>query len=290
MTWNWDDVTSTCLTPADEAGIQATADAYFPTDRDTDIETLVSTVTQLNDDMKVQAEFWAGQPYTVSPPGQIVYLWAMFFKSSNFAKTQGMTSFILSGLQLTVTLFEAGRVVWGLKKFHSEARPIQDIRLRYTGSTIASYDGTLIDGSTWIPYQTADVVTPPFPDFPSGHSAFSQCFVNIMSAWFGPDIPVTKPIELLKMSLLSPIFKVNQIQPTGVFVFPSNASMIQTGVPATNITLQFSQWQDMATSCGYSRQYGGIHAMSAHLGSQQLANSVYHLVNESWGFVAAPPC
>jgi hypothetical protein len=285
LTWNWQSVRSSCLSESDEVSLESTADAYFPTDRDADIASLVAIVTNLNDTEKVIAEFWAGSPFTVSPPGMFIYFWAMFALSSEFAHTQGMNTFILSGFQLATTLFEAGRVVWRVKKSHMQARPIQDIRSRYAGQTLNSYDGTQIDGSLWIPYQIASFVTPPFADFPSGHSAFGQAFENIMTSWFGPTIPQTKPILLQKMSLISPMFTTNQVQPPGIFVIPKGASEIQPGiVPANDYTLQFLTWGDMADECGYSRQYGGIHAMSAHLGSQALANQLTPLVNSAWGF------
>jgi len=287
MTWNWGNVTSTCLSPTDETNIQAAADAYYPTStRNDDIDSLVSTVTQLHDAEKLQAEFWAGGPYTASPPGMYLYLWAMTARGSGFAKTRGMKTFFLSGLHLAVSLFEVGRVTWRVKKSHFEARPIQEIRNRYYTSTIASYDGTLVEGSLWVPYQTKSFVTPPFPDFPSGHSAFGQAFSNIMTAWFGPDIPQTDPIKLTKMYLLSPIFTVDQTHPLGVFLFPQGASQIQPGiVPSVDTFLFYTTWLELAITCGASRQYGGIHAMSAHLGSVALANALTPIVNSVWEFI-----
>ena len=287
MTWKWDDVTSTCLSPTDETNIQAAADAEYPTSsRNADIDSLVSTVTQLQDAEKVQAEFWAGGPYTASPPGMYLYLWGMLAKGSGFAKTMGMKTFLLSGLQLAVSLFEVGRLAWRVKKSHFQARPIQEIRNRYYSSTIAAYDGTLVEGSLWVPFQTKSFVTPPFADFSSGHSAFGQAFFNIMTDWFGPDIPQTEPIKLTKMYLLSPIFTVDQTQPFGVFLFPQGASQIQPGiVPSVDTFLFYSTWQELSLSCGLSRQYGGIHAMSAHVGSVALANALTPIVNSAWGFI-----
>lgn len=287
LTWNWDDVTSTCLSPSDETNIQDAADAEYPTTtRDADIDSLVSTVTQLGDSEKVQAEFWAGGPNSASPPGMYLYLWGMLVKGSGFAKAMGMKKFILSGLHLAVSLFEVGRVTWRVKKSNFQARPIQEIRNRYYSSTIAGYNGSPVEGSLWLPYQTASFVTPPFPDFPSGHSAFGQAFLNIMTDWFGADIPQTEPIKLTKMYLISPIFTVDQTQPFGEFMFPQGASQIQPGiVPSTDTFLSYSTWEGLATSCGFSRQYGGIHAMSAHVGSVALANALTPIVNDVWQFI-----
>jgi hypothetical protein len=38
----------------------------------------------------------------------------------------------------------------------------------------------------------------------------------------------------------------------------------------------------MADSAGISRKYGGIHATSAHTGSQALANELFDIVQTHW--------
>jgi len=288
MTLNWNDVRSTCLTSDNEIAVKAAAAPEYPdttAERDADITELLNIVEHLDDSEKVQAEFWAGGPFTVSPPGMFVYMWGMVTLSSKFAETNGMNSFILSGLQLCVSLFEVGRLVWGIKKQYMQARPIQDVRIRYSGQTLTSYAGTPIDGSLWVPFQTATFVTPPFADFPSGHSAFGKAFVDVMTSWYGAAVPQTKPITLTKMFLLSPIFTTDQVQPPGVFVFPQGKSEIQPGVvPASDFTIRFTTWAEISASCGFSRQCGGIHARSAHLGSVAMANAIMPFINTAWGF------
>ena len=125
-------------------------------------------------------------------------------------------------------------------------------------------------------------MTPPFADFPSGHSAFSQAFANVMGAWFGAAIPTTTPTLLTDVSLLSPALTA-QTQPFGTFVFPAGASQIQTAVPAEPITITYTTWQDIADAAGISRKLGGIHATSAHVGSQALANALYTRMTMRWG-------
>jgi hypothetical protein len=63
----------------------------------------------------------------------------------------------------------------------------------------------------------------------------------------------------------------------------ARTSQIQTGVvPATDIHLTWSVWQDIADSAGVSRQYGGIHAVSAHQGGQAVANTAFLLIASRW--------
>src|SRR2546430_9457229 len=42
-----------------------------------------------------------------------------------------------------------------------------------------------IDGGAWQPYQPANVVTPPFPEFTSGHSTFSAAGAAVLTSFTG---------------------------------------------------------------------------------------------------------
>ena len=70
LTYNWNNVTSPSLTNADEVSIKSTANTYYPTDpeRVSEINEVVTITNGLTDVEKVTAEFWAGGPFTVSPP------------------------------------------------------------------------------------------------------------------------------------------------------------------------------------------------------------------------------
>jgi len=285
-TFAWSTVSSSSLTPTQDLSLTTTGDAAYPANRSEEITQLVSTVTQLQDIHKVQAELWAGGPNTTSPPGFYIYLWYHYAKSSQFARTRGVKALLLSGLELATNLFEVGRIAWGLKQKHLQSRPIQDIRNFYANSTIRGYDGSTISGALWLPYQTEDFITPPFADYPSGHSAFGRVFANVMTAWFGASIPSTAAIAYPRMNqILSPIFSSDEVKPPGQFVIKAGSSQIQPNVvPAADTTLTFTTWADMATSSGYSRQYGGIHAMSAHTGSVALADALVPMMSTTWKF------
>jgi hypothetical protein len=176
-----------------------------------------------------------------------------------------------------------GRIVWQIKSTYMESRPIQDIRRLITGN-ITAYDGISKPANLWMPYQTANFVTPPFADFPSGHSAFSQSFANVMTKWFGPNIP-NNTVSYSNLGILCPMFTTNQTMPYGSFTTAAGTSEIQPGVvPAAPLTLSWPTWQAMANSAGLSRQYGGIHCVSADLGSKAAANVLTPIVEAAWGF------
>ncbi len=279
LTWNWLNVRSTCLTDNDQTNLFAIANSFYPntSQRQAEIGEVVSITNTLTDLQKVTAEFWAGGAKTVSPPGMFVYFWCQFV----FLEDPSLQILIYSGFELALSLFEVGRLVWGLKKQHMECRPIQEIRRLYRGQAVKKYDGTDILGEEWVPYQEANFVTPPFADFPSGHSAFSQTFAKVMTKYFGQAIPLTNVNHVKDLSLICPSLNI-QAECFGVFIFPANTSEIQTGIPASDITLRWDTWQDMANSAGLSRKYGGIHATSAHTGSQDLANSLFTVIQSYW--------
>ena len=287
-TYTWANVNSTALTPSDMSTIQGAAASFYSgsntSARQEEISTIVGYTANLTDAQKVNAEFWAGGPYTVSPPGMFVWMW----KTLVAAQPPTLEVLFFSGLDLAIHLFETGRVIWGLKQAYMEARPIQEIRRLYYGQTLTGYDGNPIAGERWVPYQTASFVTPPFSDFSSGHSGFSQSFANVMSAWFGASIPTTSPIYMSDLPLLSPTFHSPQYNRFGQFTIMSGDSEVQPlVVPNTTTTFGWTTWQDMATSAGLSRQYGGIHAISAHQGSVAAANTLHPILKSYWNLSPA---
>ena len=286
-TYGWGNVRSSCSQAFDETSIKSRATAFYPPTsaaRQAEILT-IANLGNMPDIQKIQAEFWAAGPNTVSPPGMLAWFWKNYVYMKNPMGTTATDSKMLySGLDLAIQLFEIGRIVWELKSTYMQARPIQEVRNLFGTTSFTKYDGTPIMGNMWVPYQMPNFVTPPFPDFPSGHSAYSQCFANVMTAWFGANVPTTSPVTLTDLNLISHLFNYTTNQPFGVIQFNAGASEIQpTVVPSTTMYLSWPTWQEMADSAGMSRQYGGIHALSAHQASQAAANSLSPKIHADWG-------
>ena len=94
----------------------------------------------------------------------------------------------------------------------------------------------LIAGEDWHPYQAASFVTPPFPEYTSGHSGFS-----------------TASAEILKLFTGSDKFGASVTLPVG-------SSRIEPGlVPSTPVTLEWKTFTEAAEEASLSRLYGGIH-------------------------------
>jgi len=286
LTYGWGTVISPSLPLADETTIvNAKKTPVYPTGatRDTEILDLLNLSESLTDEQKVIAEFWEGGANTITPPGMCLWFWKEYIISQDI---KDLNILFFSGLDLTIGIFEASRLCWNIKGFNRQARPIQEIRRKYAtlGATSIKYDKTSIDTRLWVPYQRTNFVTPPFPDFPSGHSTFSQMFAKVMTDWFGSDIQYQKvQAPFSQLSLLSPILTTSQTGPFGSFTIIKGSSSIQPGVvPSNTITLSFSTWQQMADQAGLSRQYGGIHAASAHSGGQALANAIRPVQKANW--------
>jgi hypothetical protein len=277
LTYTWDNVLSSCLTEGDEQTIQASVQPATGAARDAEIDEVKDYAANLTDEQKIIAEFWAGGPGTVSPPLMFIWMWKEYMR---ILPTITCPNIMFSLQDLSIHLFEMGRVTWRLKAAHMEDRPIQEIRRRFTGQQIQSWNGT-VDGAQWIPYQEANFVTPPFADFPSGHSAFSKSFALTMNKWFGANITKAS-IAYDQQKLICPIFATSQITQYGDFTAPPGSSQIQTTVPSMPVTLSFTTWDQISDSAGISRLYGGIHAETANQSSKDAAVQVDTYINSTW--------
>jgi membrane-associated phospholipid phosphatase len=280
LTATWNSVRSTCLSDSQELDIKSLASQNKLTgvQRELEVAVLYSLTHALTDEQKIIAEFWAGGPGTPAPPGIAIWMW----RQTAALSATSSYKVIYSALELSIALFEASRLVWGLKLEFEEARPIQEIRRLYSGEQAIKYDGTQIPANLWVPFQPPTFVTPPFPDFPSGHSTFSQALANVMTLWFGATLP-SESFTTTTATFVAPVLPSIATLSLRSFPIQQGASDIQPGiVPATPLTLTFGTWQDMAESAGLSRQYGGIHCQSAHLGGQVVANGVTAAVRSAW--------
>jgi hypothetical protein len=283
LTFFWGTVRSTGLSSEHEGDLFAAAGAFFPdeTERAAEVAEVVGITAGLTDREKCTAEWWAGGPGTIAPPGMCVWWWKEYMEAVGAGEDVCMYSL----LDLGIHLFEASRLVWGLKAVYAQARPIQEIRRRYAGETLIGYDGLAVSGELWMPFQEVDFVTPPFADFPSGHSCFSQMGATVMTTWFGAEIP-TVGRRRTDLKLMSPMWAVGE-GGEGAFnqvVIPAGRSRTQIGaVPAADVALEWNTWQELANSSGMSRLYGGIHCISAHTSSQHVATVAHTFLDEVWG-------
>lgn len=101
----------------------------------------------------------------------------------------------------------------------------------------------------WWPYQRPTFVTPPFPGYTSGHSAYSRAAAEVLTLLTG-----------------SPYFPGG----LGEFHCPQNQYLVFEDGPSVDITLQWASYYDAADQSALSRIWGGIHPGQDDLPSRQV--------------------
>ena len=198
------------------------------------------------------AEYWADGPNSELPPGH----WCLFGAAVSRRDNHSVDDDVKMFFALGNAVFDAGIVAWDCKRAFDYVRPVTAVHFLFAGRKIHAwagpYRGTrVIDGADWEPYQPKTVVTPPFPEFVSGHSIFSAAGAEILKAFTGSDS-----------------FGASVTVPAG-------SSKVEPGaVPATQVTLSWATFSEAADQAGISRRYGGIHFVQGDVQSRALGRVV----------------
>jgi hypothetical protein len=245
---------------------------------ESEVRNVFEVSLQLNDKQKCISEFWAAGKNSITPPGfWNLFLVSYFQKySSNNYKKQALSFMILN-----TALLQTSIVVWGIKLNKFQARPIQTIRYFFPNETINYYFGNGISSSLWKPYQPDDFVSPPFPDFISGHSTFSSVGATILSKLIGNNlIDLDLSIDSSFAPYLSPLFSnplniENQLKLHCFTIFPQTSSVnTPISYPTKAVQMVYNSWDDMAIEAGVSRIYGGIHYECSNYSGYLLGNKI----------------
>ncbi len=105
----------------------------------------------------------------------------------------------------------------------------------------------------WWPYQRPTFVTPPFPGYTSGHSAYSRGAAEVLTLLTG-----------------SPYFPGG----LGEFHCPRNQYLVFEDGPSVDVTLQWASFYDAAVQSALSRIWGGIHPGQDDLPSRRIGSDV----------------
>lgn len=210
----------------------------------------------LSDREKMISEYWSDGPRSETPPGHWNLLAQVISHRDNHTLDKDVKLFFA----LNNALFDAGIAVWDCKRVYDSARPITAIRFLYKGKRILAWAGPnqgsrVIKGEDWLPYQPATFITPPFPEYVSGHSAFSAASAQILSSFTGSD-------RFGYAAILAP-----------------GSSSIEPGLtPRNAVTLEWQTFTDAADEAGMSRRYGGIHFEDGDLLGRAMGRKVGALV------------
>jgi hypothetical protein len=229
----------------------------------------------LSDRQKVTAEYWADGPKSEFPPGH----WALIAQVMSRIRHNSLDYDVQMFFALGNALLDAGIAAWAAKYQWDFVRPITAIRERYTGKTVTSWLGPYlgygpVDGSQWIPYQSPNVVSPPFPEYVSGHSTFSSAAATILNLFTGSDAFNAYVTVRAGTSLFEP---KNDAHPTGY-------------TPATDVTLTWPSLTAAAKDAGLSRRLGGIHFQDADEDGYALGRSVgANVLVKTMSYINGPP-
>jgi hypothetical protein len=205
--------------------------------------TIVQYNANLTDTTKTTADYWANGPHSETPPGH----WELFaqYTSAQYVSHRNnndSNADVKMFFALSNAVFDAGIACWECKRFYEYVRPVNAVRYLNAGQPLVCWGGpgkgtiTMPDGANFLPYQEAIVVTPPFPEYVSGHSTFSAAGASILQQSTGSDTFGDS------------------------FTATPGSSQIEPGfAPTQSVTLSWSTFSSSAANAGISRQYGGIH-------------------------------
>jgi hypothetical protein len=206
----------------------------------------------LTDTQKAIAEYWEDPPGSETPPGH----WNVFAQWTSRRDHHTLDQDAKVFFALNNALLDASITAWDAKRQWNSVRPITAVRWLKKGQPVQAwggpYQGTkTIQGEDWRPYQRANFVTPPFPEYLSGHSTFSAAAAILLKAAIGSDT--------FGMSV----------------TIPAGSSRIEPGaVPAAPVTLSWKSFAEAADQAGISREYGGIHFNDGDFEARQAGEDV----------------
>src|SRR5262249_50021577 len=162
------------------------------------------------------AQFWADGAGTETPPGHWNHIAREVVAMTGTSLEKSARLFAL----LNIAMADAAICAWDAKYTYNFWRPVTAIRSGDTDGNPAT-----TPDSSWSSF----IVTPSFPDYVSGHSAFSAAAATVLAFFYGTDdIPFTTGSDALP----------------GVF-------------------RSFPSFSAAAVEAAMSRIYGGIHFRSA---------------------------
>jgi hypothetical protein len=163
------------------------------------------------------ALFWADGAGTETPPGHWNSIAQSVAEGQGNTMEQNARLFAL----LNLAMADAAICAWDAKYFYDFWRPVTAIRNGDADGVAAT-----IGDPTWSSF----IVTPPFPDYVSGHGTFSGAASTVLAMFYGTDnIPFTFGSDFLP-----------------------------------GVTRQFTRFSAAASEAALSRLYGGIHFRSAN--------------------------
>jgi hypothetical protein len=216
------------------------------------VEEILALSANLTDRDKAMVEYWSDGPLSELPPGH----WILFAQFISARDEHTLDDDAKMFFAMTNAMFDASIAVWDCKRAFDYVRPVTAVHFLMAGHEVRAWGGPnkgtqTIRGEDWRPYQTVNVPTPPFPEFSSGHSAFSSAAAEVLKSFTGRDTF------------------------GGSATVKAGSSKIEPGtVPASDVTLLWPTFTAAAEEAGMSRRLGGIHFKEGDLQSREMGRKV----------------
>jgi len=145
----------------------------------------------------------------------------------------------------------------------------------------------LILGETWRPYQDLTYITPPFPEYVSGHSTFSAAAAVVLTEFTGSNR------FYHGVTMINADFNQDGIPDMlGQHIATVGSNRFESS-PSDVVVLRWETFQDAADEAGISRLCGGIHFQDADLQGRKLGRRVgeeaYRQAESCWNGTAHSP-
>lgn len=221
----------------------------------------------LTDRQKAIAEFWADGPRSETPPGH----WNQLAQDVSARDGNSLEEDVKMFFALNNALLDAAIATWETKFYYDGIRPQSAIRDLYFDQEVLAWAGpnqgsATILGQEWTPYQQATFVTPPFPEYTSGHSSFSMAAATILRTFTGSDT-FYDGVTLGRHDLDND----GELDLVGEYIVSTLAFEDYDGEP---IVLSWDTFTDAAVEAGLSRRYGGIHIQDGDLFGRIIGSNV----------------
>lgn len=222
----------------------------------------------LDDREKMIAEYWSGMhedkvedspvppdtdcAYWTVPPVQCCRI-ARYIATKNGFRNSNVIKMFFA---LSNALLDASIAAWDGKVHYDYGRPDSIIHDLKDDEKFNAWGGPCrgtveMEGEGWCPY----IATPPFAEYPSGHSTFSYALAEILRCFCGND------------------------DYGECVTFPACSSVVEPNcTPTEELTLTWSTLREAADQAGMSRRYGGIHFCDGDMQGRELGKEVAHLV------------
>lgn len=216
------------------------------------VHEIVELSAQLTDRHKAIAEYWSAGVASESPPGH----WMVLARFVSARDRHTLDRDVQMYFALSNALLDASIAAWHAKREFDYVRPITAVRHLFGDKTIRVWAGPgkgaqEIRARDWLPYQESTFVTPPFPEYISGHSTFSAAAAAVLRGFTGSD----------RFGASTTV--------------PARSSLIEPGVvPGADVVLTWATFTEAADEAGLSRRYGGIHFRQGDLEGRRIGRLV----------------